>query len=33
MVDVAVTFGVDRSRAERELLESLEFEIKLANVI
>lgn len=32
MVDIAVIYGADRSRAERELMESLEFEMKLANV-
>lgn len=32
MVDIAVLFGADRDRATRELKESLEFEIKLANV-
>lgn len=32
MVDVAVIFGANRNRAERELKESLGFEIKLANV-
>lgn len=32
MVDVAVIFNADRSHAERELMESLEFEIKLAHV-
>lgn len=32
MVDIAVIYGADRDRAERELLESLEFEIALANV-
>lgn len=32
MVDVAVTLGADKARAERELKESLEFEIKLANI-
>lgn len=32
MVDVAVISGADRSRAEQELKESLEFEMKLANV-
>ena len=31
-VDIAVLLGADRSRAEKELKESLEFEIKLANV-
>lgn len=29
---MAVIYGADRARAERELLESLEFEIALANV-
>lgn len=32
MVDIAVIYGADRSRAERELKESVEFEMKLANV-
>lgn len=32
MVDMSVIFGADRSRAERELLDSLNFEIALANV-
>lgn len=32
MVDIAVMFGADRMRAERELGESLDFEIALANV-
>lgn len=32
MVDIAVIYGADRSRAERELMESVEFEMKLANV-
>ncbi|CAH1183162.1 unnamed protein product [Phaedon cochleariae] len=32
MVDLAVLFGADRDRAVRELRESLEFEIKLANI-
>lgn len=32
MVDIAVIYGAERQRAERELLESLEFEIALANV-
>ncbi len=32
MVDMAVIYGADRPRAERELMESLEFEIALANV-
>lgn len=32
MVEIAQIFGADRKRAERELKESLEFEIKLANV-
>ena len=32
MVDIAVICGSDRKRAERELMESLEFEMKLANV-
>lgn len=32
MVDLAVIFGADRSKAETELKESLLFEIELANV-
>lgn len=32
MVDVAVILGADRNRAERELKDSLTFEIQLANV-
>ncbi|XP_055296722.1 neprilysin-2-like [Sitodiplosis mosellana] len=32
MVDIAVIYGADRSRANRELKESLEFEMKLANI-
>lgn len=32
MVDLAVIYGADRSRAEKELKESLEFEIELAKV-
>lgn len=32
MVDIAVLFGANRQRATQELLESLKFEIKLANV-
>jgi neprilysin len=32
MVDLAVLFGADRSKAETELKESLEFEMALANV-
>lgn len=32
MVDIAVLFGATRDRAVRELKESLEFEMKLANV-
>lgn len=32
MVDVAVLFGANKSDAERELLESLKFEIELAKV-
>lgn len=32
MVDISVLFGADRDRATKELKESLEFEIKLANV-
>ncbi|XP_037040793.1 neprilysin-2 isoform X2 [Bradysia coprophila] len=31
-VDMAVIYGAERSRAERELMESLEFEIALANI-
>ena len=33
MVDTAVLLGADKARAQKELKESLEFEIKLANVI
>ncbi|XP_057330914.1 neprilysin-2-like [Microplitis mediator] len=32
MVDIAVILGADRKRAEKELLESLEFEMKLAKI-
>jgi len=32
MVDTAVSFGADKSQAERELLDSLNFEIALANI-
>ncbi|XP_055324267.1 neprilysin-2-like [Sitodiplosis mosellana] len=32
MVDIAVIYGADRNRAERELMESLQFEMKLANI-
>ncbi|KAF2887463.1 hypothetical protein ILUMI_18710 [Ignelater luminosus] len=32
MVDIAVIFGADKNRAETELKESLEFEMKLANI-
>lgn len=32
MVDIAVILGADPDRARKELRESLEFEIKLANV-
>lgn len=32
MVDIAVIYGGDRKRAEQELRESLEFEMRLANV-
>lgn len=32
MVDMAVIYGADRTRAERELMDSLNFEIALANV-
>lgn len=32
MVDIAVIFGADREKAKTELRESLEFEMKLANV-
>lgn len=32
MVDIAVLFGAERQRATEELKESLNFEIKLANV-
>lgn len=33
MVDIAVIYGADRSRAKKELMESLEFEIKLAKIV
>lgn len=33
IVDIAVLFGADRKTAMKELKESLEFEMKLANVI
>lgn len=32
MVDLAVIYGADRERANKELTESLNFEIALANV-
>lgn len=32
MVDAAIMFGANKSDAERELLESLNFEIELAKV-
>lgn len=32
MVDIAVAFGADKTRALKELKDTLEFEIKLANV-
>lgn len=32
MVDIAVIYGAERQRAERELLDSLNFEMALANV-
>lgn len=32
-VDIAVIFGADRSRAENEMKNVLEFEVALANVI
>ena len=32
MVDIAVIFGANKSRAEMEMKEALEFQIKLANV-
>lgn len=32
MVDIAVLFGADKKRATKELMESLQFEISLANV-
>lgn len=33
MVDNAVIFGANRTRAEEEMKDALEFEMKLANVI
>lgn len=33
MVDIAVIFGADKQRATKELKDSLDFEIKLANVL
>lgn len=33
MVDIAVIFGADKKRAEKELWESLQFEMDLANVL
>lgn len=33
MVDIAVLFGADRSRALKELKDAVELEMKLANVI
>lgn len=32
MIDVAVIFGANRTRAEKEMTDVLEFEIELANV-
>lgn len=32
MVEIAVSIGANRTRAKKECLEQLEFEIKLANV-
>ena len=32
MIDMAVIFGADRDRAEKEMLDVLAFEMKLANV-
>lgn len=32
MVDIAVILGAERERAEEELMTSLKFEMKLANV-
>lgn len=32
MVDIAVIYGANRNRAEKELMDSLKFEMKLANV-
>lgn len=32
MVDNAVIFGADKTRAEKEMRDALEFEMKLANV-
>lgn len=33
MIDAAVMFGANRTRAEKEMTEVLQFEIDLANVI
>ena len=33
MVDMAVLYGADKTKAEKELRECLEFEFDLANVI
>ena len=33
MIDVAVMFGANRSRAEKELFDALQFEIELAKVL
>lgn len=31
-VDIAVQFGADKGRAEKQMMDALEFEIRLANV-
>lgn len=33
MVDTAVLFGAEKTRAEKEMMDALQFEIALANVI
>lgn len=32
LIDIAVMFGANRTRAEIEMAESIEFELKMANV-